>query len=473
MNRTDSPLKFVHLEDSPNDALLIAAVVGDAFPEAEIRQVDDAQGFLEAIQAPDLQLVLSDYSLPSYDGLSALAALRTVQPELPFIFVSGAMGEDMAVECMKIGATDYVLKSNLKRLPSAIRRALSELDARLALTDAARVAKVVPWRHDGSTDTWLFGTLVQDLLGHAPDTLSRTPGLLAACLHPEDRSRFAAAFAQARAGARVDFDCRVQHAAGHWIWTRWILAGSSDHCRGVLQDITELHSTQEALIQSQRLEALATMIGAITHDFGNLVASMNGAAECLALSPLAEPQRRHVDTLIRNGERAMAFTRELMRLARKEEAPERQRVDLNALIHEAVALLHHALPRGIALTFEGAPDLPLAWGIPSQLHQVLMNLGINARDAMGDQGRLMIRTATKVDPATGARQILLEVSDTGPGIPPESRARIFEAFFTTKATGTGLGLATVQAIVRQHDGHLDVDCPPGQGTCFRILLPSA
>ena len=152
------PLRIVHLEDSANDALLIEALLEEEFHHFSIVQVETQEAYLEAIQEPGLRIVLSDYSLPAYDGLTALADLRALRPELPFIFVSGAMGEDMAVECMKIGATDYVLKSNLKRLPSAIRRALSEMDTRLALTDAARVAKVVPWRWDDENDTCCSAT---------------------------------------------------------------------------------------------------------------------------------------------------------------------------------------------------------------------------------------------------------------------------------------------------------------------------
>ncbi|HWQ08735.1 MAG TPA: response regulator [Holophaga sp.] len=218
------PLRIVHLEDSANDALLIEALLEEEFHHFTMLQVETKDAYLQAIQDPGLRIVLSDYSLPAYDGLAALADLRERRPELPFIFVSGAMGEDMAVECMKIGATDYVLKSNLKRLPSAIRRALSEMDTRLALTDAARVAKVVPWRWDDEDDTWLFGDLVRDILGYDPTVLTSTPGFLRARIHPEDLSHFISAFALARKRDRLDFDCRVQHADGRWLWVRWILA---------------------------------------------------------------------------------------------------------------------------------------------------------------------------------------------------------------------------------------------------------
>ena len=474
-------LKIVHLEDSLNDAFLIEALLDQDFHNFSITRVDSQEAYLREIQDPGLRIVLSDYSLPGYDGMSALAELRHRRPEVPFIFVSGAMGEDMAVECMKIGATDYILKSNLKRLPSAIRRALRELNARLAFTEAARVAKVVPWSWDDANDTWLFGNLVEDILGFSEGALKYTPGFLKTRIHGEDLPRFAASFALAKERDRVDFDCRFQHADGRWLWTRWILAWSDGRYRGTLQDITELRSAQEALIQSQRLESLAMMIGGITHDFGNLIASMTGAVELLAMGELTERQQRHVDALARSCGRAMEFKNELLRLARKEEAPRRLDVDLNEVAREAAALLVHALPRSVALVFEPGGDLPRVQAVPSQILQVLMNLGINARDALEGQGRIRILTGTEHLAQSGTAgngppdgtYAFAEVEDTGPGLSPEVQARMFEPFFTTKAQGegTGLGLAMVRAIVQQHDGLMKVETELGKGSRFRILLP--
>src|SRR5512145_1273999 len=221
-------LNILHLEDSTDDAFLIAALLEDEFRDLAIHRVDTQEAFIRSLADPEIRIVLSDYSLPTYDGISALSEARNRRPELPFIFVSGAMGEDMAVECMKIGATDYVLKSNLKRLPAAIRRALSELDTRLTLMEAARVAKVVPWHWNDQDDTWIFGYLVRDILGYPPNLLKSTPGFLKAQIHPEDLTRFTSSFERARGRDRQQFDCRVSHADGRWLWTRWTLAWMGD-----------------------------------------------------------------------------------------------------------------------------------------------------------------------------------------------------------------------------------------------------
>jgi len=479
----DDPLNILHLEDSPNDALLIGQLLEEEFRNLQVVQVDNQEDYLRELRDPGIKLVLSDYSLPTYDGIRALSALRNHRPDLPFIFVSGAMGEDMAVECMKIGATDYVLKSNLKRLPSSIRRALSEVDNRQALTEAARVARVVPWYWNDPDDTWLFGYLVKDILGYAPDVLKSTPGFLKAKVHVDDLTRFVSSFSSSKEKGRLDFDCRLQHLDGRWLWTRWTLAWADGRCRGVLQDITELRIAQDALIQSQRLESLGMMIGGITHDFGNLIAAMNGAVELLAASPLTDAQQRYVELLAKSSGRALEFRNELLRLARKEHDPVRLRTDVNEVAQEAFKLLRHVLPRSMELTSDLGPGLPKVLCVPAQILQVLMNLGINARDAMGSQGCLHLRSdrtdltgaeATEMH-RSGGVYVRLEVADTGPGITSEVLPHIFEPFFTTKADGkgTGLGLAMVRAIVQQHDGILRVASAPGSGTRFQILLPVA
>ncbi|WP_005033988.1 ATP-binding response regulator [Holophaga foetida] len=477
----NGPLKILLLEDSLNDAFLIEQLLGEHLGKINIIRVDNREDYLRELGSPDVSLVLSDYSLPSYNGLEALTAKMKIHPELPFIFVSGVMGEDLGVECMKVGATDYIFKSNLKRLPSAVHRALEEMHTRRALLEAARVAKVVPWIRDEEDGTWVFGYLVKDVLGYTHDTLNAEPELLKSIVHPADLSRFISSFTPASALDRTDFDCRIQHADGRWIWTRWTLAWSACRFRGILQDITELHVAQDALIQSQRLENLGMMIGGITHDFGNLIGSMRAAAELLAMSQLTEKQQRHVEILVRSCERAQEFKTELLRLARKEDAPVRVDLDLNDVTEEAAILLRHALPKGIELSFQPGEGIPRVRAVPSQILQVLMNLGINARDAMGSQGRITLRTiALQLQEAEasehhrpGGTYACVEVQDTGPGIPAEVLSHMFEAFYTTKdeGKGTGLGLAMARAIAQQHDGLIQVETGLGKGTRFRVLLP--
>ena len=143
---TPPSLKVLLLEDSPLDAELIAGILRTAVQDVALTHVDSWGAFQERLGDPDLRLVLSDYHLPGFDGLDAWEMTRKLRPEMPFIMVSGVMGEEFAVQCMKTGVTDYVLKSNLARLPAAIQRALKEADIHGALREASRVARVVPWQ---------------------------------------------------------------------------------------------------------------------------------------------------------------------------------------------------------------------------------------------------------------------------------------------------------------------------------------
>jgi hypothetical protein len=479
---TPEHLKILHLEDSPQDAFLIATLLRQAFPGLELIQVDDREAFLGQLADPDIRIVLSDYALPTYDGIRALAESRQIRPDLPFIFLSGSMGEDLAVECMKIGATDYVLKSSLKRLPAAIHRALGETDLRRTLKEATRVAKVVPWYWDDGDDTWLFGPLAMDVLGYPAELLQTTHGFLKSKIHMEDLLRFGSSFLLARERERMEFDCRILHGDGRWLWTRWTVGWSQGRCRGILQDVTELHETREALIQSQRLETLGMMIGGITHDFGNLVAAMGAAVELLSATPLTGPQQKYVAILAKSCGRANEFKTDLLRLGRKEDAPVLVPTSLNEVMQEAATLLGHALPGSMELALAPCEDLPKVMAIPARILQVLMNLGINARDAMGSHGQVRLRTGlaqlseaeAMENNRPSGQYVFIEVADSGPGIAPEVLPHLFEPFFTTKAKGlgTGLGLAMARAIIHQHDGVIQVDSRPGAGARFRLLLPA-
>jgi signal transduction histidine kinase len=298
----------------------------------------------------------------------------------------------------------------------------------------------------------------------------------------EDLPRFGSAFLLAKERERMEFDCRILHGDGRWLWTRWTVGWSQGRCRGILQDVTELHETREALIQSQRLETLGMMIGGITHDFGNLVAAMSAAVDLLSATPLTGCQQSYVAVLAKSCGRANEFKTDLLRLGRKEDAPVLQPTQLNEVLQEAATLLGHALPKSMEITLAPCEDLPTVMAVPARILQVLMNLGINARDAMGTHGRVGLRTGlaqlSEAEAMENNRHsgtyVFIEVADSGPGIAPEVLPHLFEPFFTTKAKGlgTGLGLAMARAIIHQHDGVIQVDSPPGAGARFRLLLPA-
>lgn len=235
----------------------------------------------------------------------------------------------------------------------------------------------------------------------------------------------------------------------------------------VAQRTAELARAQQRLVEAERMEAIGRVAGAIAHDFNNILTAVSGHAE-LARMRVADPTvQEHLDQTLGAVQRAGELARRLMATARPADGGALVPTDIAAIATEVAGQIHGALPGGIALAVEVPPGGVTVPGDGMQLHQMLMNLCANARDAMPDGGRLGIRILPE-----GGR-VAVEVSDTGCGIDERVRSRLFEPYFTTKpGRGNGLGLATVHAIARRHGGTVEVDSAPGRGSVFRIRLPT-
>ena len=359
---------------------------------------------------------------------------------------------------------------------------LRESEERLRI--ALSAARMATWELD------LDARLVYRTEGAAssPPRVESLDAFLAR-VHPEDRGAFDAALLKARTEETFDLDYRLTRSDGSTAWVnskgQRAAGGSAKGLRlvGVSTNITERRHLEDQFRHAQKMEAVGQLAGGIAHDFNNLLTVITGNVELLLdnIEP-GDPRRAGLQDVLAASGRAAALTRQLLAFSRKQFMQPRP-VNLNAVIRDLEPTLLRLIGDDIVIATHLDPADPAAMVDRGQLDQILMNLAVNARDAMVAGGTLRIETATAsvtltegtpADLASG-RFVMLKVTDTGTGMHPDVRARAFEPFFTTKdpSKGTGLGLSTVYGIVKQSGGHIIVESEPGKGTAFTIYLREA
>src|SRR5499427_6434545 len=363
--------------------------------------------------------------------------------------------------------------------------------------DLVQGLDAIVWEADATSLRFSFvSQRARTVLGFPTERWLDEPDFFSARIHPEDRARVMTAFRAALArGEDHEFEYRALRASGDVVWLRDIVRvvpgrdGRPGQLRGLTVDLTELKRADDALRQSedqlrqaQKMDAVGKLAGGIAHDFNNLLMVIRGdGALILRRLPAAHPLRKNAEGIREAADQAATLPRQLLAFSRKQVmAP--KILDLNDIVSGMQTMLQRLIGETINLVTLPGPGLGRIKADPGQIEQVIMNLAVNARDAMPDGGRLAIRTANvrpgEAPTVAGAPSnlgpcVLLEVADSGTGMDAATRAHLFEPFFTTKepGKGTGLGLSTVYGIVEQSGGSVTVETGVGRGTTFRIYLP--
>lgn len=489
-------MKLLHLEDSEMDAELIAMMLQREFPACDIRRVATAAEYRAAIKEGGFDAILSDYSIPGFDGLTALSLAQAERPGTPFIFLSGTIGEERAVEALKRGATDYVIKDRPNRLILSMRNALAataeasrlrEAEARLreqaSLLDRARDAiiatdvdhRIVYWNASAER---LYGWTVAEVSGRRLDELGME----------YDAVKFSTARTQVLATGEWRGDFRLRTRAGDTVTveTTWSLVAANEGRPATIlaidTDVTERKKLETQLLRAQRLESIGTLAGGIAHDLNNVFTPIVLSLDLICERPMREEERQLMEKTRASALHGAALVQQLLAFARGAEA-RRTRIDTPEALQELRTLIRQSLPPTVRLNIH-ATDRP--WPIQAdatQFKQVIINLCINARDAMPRGGQLEIAVRnTMVDARLAAANpgmkpgpcVQISVIDSGVGIAPAIQDRIFDPFFTTKTggKGTGLGLSMVAGILKSHGGCVEVESEPGRGTAFHLYFPA-
>lgn len=509
------PLRLLMVEDNPSDAALVLHNLRRAGYDPVSRRVDTEEAYREQLSA-DIEIILCDFNMPEFDSVRAFAIMQEMNFDIPFIIVSGSIGEEHAVIALQRGASDYIIKDRMERLGKAVTNAIEQKRLRDAkrqaeqslraseelmrnVFDYANMAMVVT---DLESRTIRANNAFAEMFGY---TQAEVPGLSMIDLtHPDDRAATESRLKSLLAGKvrSLQIEKQYLHKNGQVIWSLASISlirdaqGRPLQYIAQLQDISERMAAETALRisqqneksleekfrQSQKMEAVGQLAAGVAHDFNNFLTIILGYSDLMLDDVPPEAHiRESIGQIRKAGERAAALTRQLLAFGRKQMmAP--VVLDLNLHIAELQMMLRRLIGADIELVTELQEGLGRVKIDPGQVEQLVMNLMVNARDAMPTGGRIVIQTVNVVLSELQVQQngelppgnySQISVTDTGCGMTPETLSRIFEPFFTTKEVGkgTGLGLATVFGIVKQSGGTIEVESKPDEGSTFRAYFP--
>src|SRR3984893_7847646 len=396
-----------------------------------------------------------------------------------------ALPVEMTITALPDGGVVCVSRDMTAKRDAENARAQAEAKYRMLVEQVAAISYIAELGMHGE---WLYvSPQVETMFGFSAEEWLTDSRAWTMYVHPEDHKIVEAAEEASERGERFQAEYRVVRKDGRVIWvsdTAVVVEGSNEHplMEGIIVDITERKQLETQLQQARRMEAIGRLAGGIAHDFNNLLTIIKGYTELALKRPRISPELQgDVERIEDASERASTLVRQLPAFSRRQ-VLQPKLVDLNGIVLGLDKLLRRLMDEGIQMSTVPGKNIGTIKADPGQIEQVIMNLVVNARDAMPNGGRLTVETANVAldaayasdhAPVKPGRYVMLAVSDTGTGMSPDTVAHIFEPFYTTKESGrgTGLGLSTVYWIVKQSGGYIWVYSEPGRGSSFKVYLP--
>jgi PAS domain S-box-containing protein len=520
-------LNILIIDDEPVDREIFKQYLDADRPGAfAYADADTGREGLRRLRDFKADCILLDLNLPDLDGLKMIRLLHEGREMLPcaVVMLTGTGNEEIAVEAMKLGAMDYMVKgpASAHALPRVVASAVQrfrfqdeiarqrialeqrnrELEAiRAELFDEKEryriLAENIPqlvWTADSDGCLHYANHRLWEFSGNAGTRLLP----LYTLVHAEDRAGLWNKWNEAaRAGCAFETELRLQRAQDQtWRWhlmrTAPLPAAEGGPVRwfGTFTDTEDQRRAEGALRQREKLDSIGLLAAGVAHDFNNLLVGIMGGASVVRESlDQSHPAWPMLDMVLRSSERAAQLTQQLLAYAGKVEVG-LEPANISQVVRKACEPVQTSIPPNVRLTIETADDTPLIETNAGHLKEVVVNLVMNAVEAIGEEdGAVTVRTAVEpispgMDGSDGARSnvlgyeltegryVLIEVSDSGPGMDHQTQTQIFDPFFTTKFMGRGLGLAVVQGIVRSLRGGIRVSSAPGNGSAFQVLLPA-
>ena len=473
------------IEDNPLDAELTRGRLDTSGLQFDLTVVDNRTDFEECMRRRKFDLILADYSLPDFDGLTALEMVRAHDKRLPFIFVSGVLGEDVAVETLLSGATDYVLKQRMDRLVPAVKRALSEHAEYASRERAEAELRQIEQRFETLTNALPAMVWTADARGKLTFVNSEWTRCVGearalfdpAILHPRDVGNCQNAWERAReSGKPFDVDCRYLIASDgsyRWHLVRGIpLAGkpgAAEEWVGTCTDTEKQRSREAQLRTTEKLALTGRLSSVIAHEINNPLEALTNIIYLLGVPGLPEElHHEHLRLAEQELVRISAITKQTLAWSREEATI--AVISAESLMEDAVKLFQRKmLNKSVVLTRHMDPDVGVRV-VAGEMRQVLSNLISNAIDAVRPGGTVDLRVEAIV--RDGTRLASISVVDDGCGISPERLAVMFQPFQSSKGSlGSGLGLFISKELVERYGGDLVVESTVDVGTTMRILLP--